>query len=246
MTIKQNRQIADFKKICEYFCVRKKLLPIRNFLLKQIQNQNPFKKDFIIIFTVCAVTGIGGFLLCLYERIYGGIDASIIFRDPNAIAENPFYFGLISNLGAVFWAAAAAITLQTGFILRHTTRENAVFFLLFGILSAFLCADDLFMLHETALPAIGAPEFLTHFIEAALLLYIMLRFSKFILEGFWLPLFLALSFLAFSVLLDEAFTFRAQTTMEDTFKIIGITFWLYYFCRVSSKALKAGTYASCR
>jgi hypothetical protein len=188
---------------------------------------------------VCAVMGAGGLLLCLYERTYSGIDASVFFRDSNAISKNPFYFGLISNLGAVFWTATAAITLQTGFILRHTARENADFFLLFALLSALLCTDDLFMLHETALPAIGISEFFTYFIEATLLIYILLRFNKFILEGFWLPLFLALSCLALSVLLDKALTFRAQTTIEDTFKFIGITLWLYYFWRVSGKALKA-------
>lgn len=61
-----------------------------------------------------------------------GIDHYDLVRDPNAIANNPNYFGLVSNLGIVLWMVGAVGALQAHAALKGRPGRNFGNLLLFG------------------------------------------------------------------------------------------------------------------
>lgn len=214
------------------------LLSIDDLFKNHLVSQNPWHRKSFLYFTgACVVAAVLSLLVFIYERSHPGFDASVLFRDPNALASNPAYYGLFSNIGVLCWAIAATVSLFTGYIMMRK-RGYYGFFLLGGCLSAILCFDDLFMIHEYALPHFGIPESFSYVCEGFLLLILLWVYRAYILKGFWLPLFISLAALSFSVLLDSAPPFRGETTIEDTAKLIGIAFWAYYFTSMSLSVMR--------
>ena len=88
-------------------------------------------------------------------------EPAALLRDPMAVARDPelccaYYSGAVSNLGILLWAAAAAIAAFAASL--TPVKEMRRFLIATSALTAFLMIDDLFMLHEEALPGLGAPE----------------------------------------------------------------------------------------
>jgi hypothetical protein len=78
-------------------------------------------------------------------------------RDLALLAKVHPLTGFLSSLGILLWAAAAAIWLFTAYA---APRERAGRLAIHaGCLSAYLCLDDLFMIHEQLAPEyLGVPE----------------------------------------------------------------------------------------
>jgi hypothetical protein len=73
-------------------------------------------------------------------------------RDPTAIMEAPFYTGFLSQLGIIFWAATAAISLFSATVIAPTFASEKRFLYASGLFILMLAADDLFLLHEGLFP----------------------------------------------------------------------------------------------
>ena len=193
-------------------------------------------------------------LVVFFFSLKTGIPIKEFTRDPAAIAEmNPF-FGIISNIGILFWCASASVCFFSFAVLQKCRIEKRVkgvflLFLLFsGFITLILLLDDLFLFHERIFPKVSKEFF---FDSAAIsekfvyLGYIMLfsfyllRFRKIIFQTEWRILLLAFLFFGVSVILDSLpiQIFRNHYLFEDGFKLFGIVSWFGYFVRVCFQAV---------
>ncbi len=168
-----------------------------------------------------------------------GIDYYDLVRDPNAIARNPGYFGIVSNIGIIFWIVGATAALQAFAAtaaeeppaLRRTLLTGGLFSTLMGI-------DDFLMLHE-AVATTGIPEevvLVPHMILLAALCccaYIVrAETPRFLLVGSVLAM--GLSFAADMAPIHVG----GATFVEEGFKLVGILFLTTYLVAISHQALR--------
>ncbi|MDX5481695.1 MAG: hypothetical protein LPK07_08415 [Hymenobacteraceae bacterium] len=183
-------------------------------------------------------------LLCLlivvFSNLYHGIPFRNLMDEPVLVGDVPYYTGFISNVGVLFWGAAAAVCLFCWALFRRfaTERSFANFLLYFGLLSVLLLLDDLLLLHEHIFyNRLGIPEGVTYVIYATLLLTGLLAFRNEILETPFLLLLIAFGFLALSVFIDgiepfvESYVGEWRIFYEDGLKLLGIAGWFGYFSR---------------
>lgn len=181
------------------------------------------------------------------------ITLSYLTRDVAAIANLPFYAGLISQMGGLIWAASLAICI---FAVITLGRQNQAFRaprrLLFhaSILTAVLLVDDMFQFHEEiGEDYLGISEKVTVLALASLGIFFLFANLREILTSEYLLLGLALAFLGLSVFLDAAdleelgavgrfFNDQLQTFAEDGVKFAGIVTWLVYFARYSYQRIR--------
>lgn len=178
--------------------------------------------------------------LVLVADQWWGVDHYQLVRDPNAIANNPNYFGLVSNLGIVMWIAGAVGALQAVAALRQT-REKAFSGLLLagGCFAAVMGLDDLLMLHES-IAATGIPEILVLGPHAILLAATCYR--AWLLQGRtpWLLLVACVAAFGCSMVVDVVpVEFAGQVFIEESFKLLGIMFLTAYLVITSQKALRS-------
>lgn len=169
-----------------------------------------------------------------------GIDHWDLMRDPNAIAQNPHYFGIISNLGIVLWIAAATGAFQAYAALGRKRFSYTGSLLFYGALFATLMGlDDFLMLHESVEGATGLPEpviLIPHAILLALTCYhgwILRTQTPFIVLAAMVAAF-ALSF-AFDL---YSVYFTGQIFLEEGFKLLGIAMLAAYLVVVGQGAMR--------
>jgi hypothetical protein len=169
------------------------------------------------------------------------IDHYDLVRDPNAIANNPNYFGLISNLGIVLWIMGAVGALQAYAALRGRLRGHLLEVLFAGgIFAALMGLDDFFMLHES-IATTGIPEPVVLIPHAIFLM--VLCYHAFFVRGEtpWLILAVAVAAFGLSMAVDLfPVAFGGQVFIEESFKLLGIVFLTAYLVIVSQSALRAG------
>jgi hypothetical protein len=159
-------------------------------------------------------------------------------RDPAAVADRPFYIGVLSQAGIFFWAASATICFFSALVIprRSDTLEMRRFLVAFGVLTLVLGFDDVFLVHEEVFPVyVGVPEEVVIASYGLFGLALLVRFYRVILETDYLLLGAALGFFALSILFD----FFEQpgpnsSWFEDAAKTAGIVYWLAYFSRVGA------------
>ena len=171
-------------------------------------------------------------LVLLINRVWQ-VPVGVLMRDVFAVAGQPVYIGLISNLGILLWAAAATIWAVCWFVLRGNaeTRRAARFCFWSFWFSLFLLLDDALMFHDELLPVFfGAREGVVIVGMGVIALAYGLRFGwQIITETAFVPELLAAGFLASSLLYDKIIPFsEMQTLVEDGLKLAGIVFWLSY------------------
>jgi hypothetical protein len=153
------------------------------------------------------------------------------------------YIGCVSNFGVLMWGAAASVCIFGGWLafkcVNH--REIAWFLLCAGLVSMMLMLDDLFLLHEEVIEDhLFIPQKFVFAAYGAIVLWLLIRFRKTILESDYMLLFLSFVFFSLSVGIDlfvepEDFTifggFPGRHIIEDGFKLLGIASWSVYFVR---------------
>ena len=183
-------------------------------------------------------------LLGSISRASGDLTLSYFTRDISAVGGLPFYAGVISQIGGLFWSAALAICLFTYIILRRQDAKSSRRFLLHAaLLTAVLLLDDFFLFHED----IG-PDYLHIGEKAIVLFYLLLCIgfllfnineilsSEFMILGVALALF-GLSIFIDAVDLDEIDLYerfindQLEIFVEDGLKFLGVATWLAYFAR---------------
>jgi hypothetical protein len=159
--------------------------------------------------------------------------------DPAAtFGYNPLY-GYISNIGILLWCSCVSVCFLSAGLLRVYKEEGQMFrFLIcFGILTAVLMLDDLFMFHESLGPSyLNISEkwvLLSYGMYTAFCLY---HFRRTIMLNDVRYLILAVAAFGVSVLVDQIssrFYFPGEYFVEDGLKLTGIASWLAYFVTLS-------------
>jgi hypothetical protein len=190
------------------------------------------------------------------------VAADVLFRDPLAVAGGEPYFGIVSNLGVLVWAAACAISLFTGFQLRRIDPSSQVpgFLLWSGAISLVLMLDDFLLLHEVVyLNLLGLPETVLFAGYGVAVASYLVRYREVIARFDGALLGAALAFFATSLFFDKLTGPRAPgffaghppldlllplvewiapiaTLLEDGPKLAGIALWGTYLVRASWRA----------
>lgn len=166
-------------------------------------------------------------------------------RDPITVGNLPLLAGLLSNLGALLWYAAAAICAFTAVLLKAAGRTGEVpsFLLASSALSALLLFDDFFLLHEALLRRyLGVPEGAVLGSLALILLGYLVGYGALLLRSDYLLLGCALVSFAASTAVDLLLDLRVLASgevmylVEDAPKFLGIALWFAYFARFSFRA----------
>lgn len=166
-------------------------------------------------------------------------------RDVTAVAKLHPLTGLLSNLGILLWCSTASICLFAAWIARRQSRPQAAFLLCSGLLSAYLMADDLLLIHEDlARRYLGVGERLIFLLLALMVGAYLLRFAATIWQTRCVGLMLAFACLGGSVLVDQlrgAWAWRLGEwyfLLEDGLKWLGIVFWFSYFASICAAVLR--------
>lgn len=192
--------------------------------------QPPYWIFFLYGFVAIAV------LLIMAISIEADISFGIFTRDPMAVAEGKPYFGLLSNVGILFWCAATTLCFFISSLIQDAASQpSRRFFIMSGLFTLLLLLDDLFLLHEDVLPhSLGIRQ------RYVLLLYLLLALLY--LVSYWKVIFskhpvvmtVALALFALS-LTEDALALapeRWRYLLEDGAKLFGIVSWFNYFVLV--------------
>lgn len=179
-----------------------------------------------------------GVILTLKAR--GKVSFGDFSRDVAAIADLPFYFGLLSQAGLVLWAAAATLGLFSAALLLSQGSRRWGLPAYAGGLSLALLVDDLAMLHEHVMPDIlGIPEIAVFAGYVAAGAFMVWHFRR-ELPSTRLDLFaLAMVLFPISMALDLGPDFRLQSAAEDSAKFLGICAWFAFVACVAGQRLGA-------
>ena len=177
-------------------------------------------------------------------------EARWMFMDPMIAGELSkdccrFYYGAVSNLGVLMWASTAAICLFAAAVLAfsHGFSNDARALLLAGLLTGWLCVDDLFMMHEGIFMIVGIPQWATIALYLGLTVT-YLTTSWRVMAGGNLPLLgLALGLFAVSAGADLIIHSTDNTIIliEDGAKFIAIAAWGGFHVLLALDLLKAWT-----
>ena len=178
------------------------------------------------------------YVLVLYFSVKSGIDPILVLRDPIQACDYPTSVGMISNIGVLMWASATTISLFTSTSGLVNDSKCRRLFLFGGLLSAVLCLDDLFLLHDR-----HVGQNFIYITYGILTIFILISFYKLIIRFDSLAFIVSSMFLGLSILSDkfqESF-FISYSTMqlyEEGFKFIGIACWLLFWWKASLLAFK--------
>ena len=161
------------------------------------------------------------------------VPVSSLFLDPNAVSDQKWYFGLVSNLGVLAWTVAATSAIGGSWVAYQTGRPSAGRFLgCGGAAASLMLLDDLFLLHSSAIPKlVGVPKVVAMALVVGPTVAWFVLFVSEIGRTRWLILVSAMSAFAFSVAADQAFHGNGTTALllEDGAKLMGVLAWMAYF-----------------
>ncbi|ESA33238.1 hypothetical protein N836_22870 [Leptolyngbya sp. Heron Island J] len=182
----------------------------------------------------------------LVVRFFTPIPIRHLTRDPLVLAEKPFYFGFLSNVGVLLWCGTAAVCLFSSLLLFvvQGRRESSLFFAVFGSISLWLMLDDLLMIHEVLDEELHlVPDKVTYTVYGLAVVVSLLRFRKLLIRVQPWVLGLSLVFfgisMGFDVLVPQGWAILQDDAylLEDGAKLLAIFVWAVYFCRVALEQL---------
>jgi hypothetical protein len=152
---------------------------------------------------------------------------------PLLIPASKFYFGALSSLGILGWAATGTICLATYFILvSNRDKKTRNFFLFSGLFTLFLLFDDLFMMHAVVFPKyLNINEKVLLAIYPTLSAFMLINYRGRIAGSSYIRLFMAFGFLGLSNVVEVVYpnVNGLNRIFEDGFKFLGIVAWAIYF-----------------
>ncbi len=180
-------------------------------------------------------------LLLIYIGLQPFVPISDLTRDTLAIVDGRFYYGLLSNIGLLFWCATASVCLFSAYMLRQmNAKRSSAFLVSFGAFTSFLLLDDMFLLHEQVFPEyLHVKEKIVEAIYPLVMVYLLITFRYTIFKTSFMLLVSALGFLAISLAIDVIFKEMSglELILEDGFKFLGIVGWGIYFMHSSTKLI---------
>lgn len=190
---------------------------------------------------LCVSAALIGAALALHS--WKDVPLADLTRDPLTTFQAAPYVGLLSQIGILLWAAAAAVCLFGASVLRRRAEgaEEKRFLLTSGLATLALGLDDAFLFHEEFVPYFGVPQGLVFIVYAVLLALYAWRFARVILKTEYALLMMALVFFGVSLAVDVAHPEvlgQYELLVEDGAKLVGILSWLVYFVRTAAAALE--------
>jgi hypothetical protein len=180
-----------------------------------------------------------------------GLDPFRLLIDPSTQFGQSLYIGAFSHIGVLaWWTAAASCALSALAVRDRTGSGGPVAALACGAaLSALLGLDDLFLLHERALPAhVGIPQNLIFIGYSAWTAVYLWRFRSFHARMDTGLLVTTLMLFATSMVMDVLHLLppehKAGLVIEDGAKLLGATGWAVYHARAAYHALVQHPYTS--
>lgn len=164
-------------------------------------------------------------LLVLLLSASTGSPVSNFYRDANAIAGQPAYYGSLEYVTNITMLMTGAIVLFTALSETQIAAKTAGFGVLFGLLTLVLGADDLFMIHESASsihPILT--EQLIYTLYAVTLLFIAILFHQQLTRSAFIFLLAALGFLFLSGIEDQ-FGRIFSVGLEPYWELFGFIVW---------------------
>ncbi len=191
-----------------------------------------------VIVLLLALTGI---VAIFAVSLVMGRPVMLLTRDPAAVSGmNPFV-GFLSNVGLMLWSATAAICFfgSVQLFIRKARPRLARFLMLSGIFTLLLLFDDTFLLHENIFPKyLHLLQYQTYTVYAVITLGLFSYFYRSILSTDFILLIFAILFLAAGALVEYRLPFgNIQVFIEDSFKFLGIVFWLTYFFHTATRVI---------
>ena len=180
------------------------------------------------------------YLAILTVSNFYNIKLDLVVRDLAQTCGYPIGVGMLSNIGILFWGAAASINLFTAFS-ESINKESSKLLLLGGFLSVLLCIDDFFLLHDRYI----GPDFL-NLSYLSISIFLLVRFQKILKKIGFSNLVISILFLGLSIFFDGVIqqifnqSYELTQLFEEAFKFIGIACWLNFWCKASSHCLKFG------
>lgn len=211
-------------------------------ILAQIKNLFPI---FIRLYTPIVML----LFFVVFVSSKTGVSIKSFMNDPSAIARiNPF-LGAVSNIGILFWCAAASICFFSFVLLRNSSIRNSLQNFLFasGFITTILLLDDLFLFHEenwnsreTLFPNMYfLSEKVIYISYLLIILFYLVKFRRIILKTDFVLLLLAFLFFGISMSIDFFdISLLDYAIVEDGCKLFGIVSWFGYFSVVCFKAIK--------
>lgn len=197
--------------------------------------------DFLLIISIFLLAFlIVGFTVFL--SFYFNTPYSNISKDPISLLNNKPYFGLLSNMGAIFWSFAVSVCFFTFLILKQKgdTKNNQSFVLLGGIISLVLLFDDFFMFHEVIFSWLfNLNELYLFSFYGVIVLFYLIKFQKIILNNNYIILAVSLLLFGTSIIVDvlPESSSTHHHFFEDVPKFTGIVSWFCFHLLVCKKLL---------
>lgn len=170
-------------------------------------------------------------LMAICVQALFGVEVAHLYRDPNAVAAQPFVVGWLSNLGAVFWIVAATTSLMA-YAQTLSAGRPALSLGFLGGFSLLMGADDLFMIHDGLFEYAGIPGAAMYVSYMVILALWFATCRSEILSGRWFYLALALicfgSSIAIDIIDDLGILPWKLFVPEDAMKLAGASFWMLY------------------
>ena len=171
------------------------------------------------------------------------IQIADLTRDPAALSGAPFYVGLLSNIGILFWSFTAAICLFCSAVLRRGTnnRELPPFLFFSGIITIILLLDDLFLFHDSVYTGyLNIPGKAVYAAYGIMISLYTIRFRMTILNTDFLLLLFAFGFFGLSLIFSMRSIYLPvdHYLLEDGAKLFGIMTWFTYFTRIGLRQVK--------
>ncbi len=201
-------------------------------MIERVSLSRQFKSIYPLLIKVYIPTTLS-LLIVVVINLMTGIKVSYFTRDPSQIIGAPIYYGMFSNLGILFWCAAASICFFTAALLHRSPsqKQHYGFLLCSGGLTTFLMLDDLFLFHEIVFPVyLHIPDLAVYAGYGIGIALFLAVFRKLILQTPYLLLGLAFFFFAISIVIEiPDIPFYGQHLVEDGCKLFGIVSWATYF-----------------
>ena len=155
-----------------------------------------------------------------------------LFLDPATLAGQPWYPGLLANVGIVGWSVGVVAAGGGAWVSMRAGRPTAVTFLgSAALITMLLLLDDLLQSHAVILPATGMnPTAAQIVVVAPAPLWMWLHRAE-IARSRWLLLLAALGGFVVSLTADMVVegAGSAALLVEDGAKLLGIIAWAQYF-----------------
>lgn len=164
-------------------------------------------------------------------------------RDPDALAHQPPYMGMVSFFGLFAWAAGATALACAGYVasLRGAMyRRNALFLAAAAV--AYLMLDDSFQFHEYVFPRyFHLPDSVVQTAYVVAVVFAVVKGRRFILSTNVRLLVAAGVFLAMSIGVDVVISSERTIGLEDGSKLLGI-YLLAAYCVETALAESRATF----